>query len=204
MTLALTPLRAVVLLPPLIVGLLAFGSEGAAAAAKRDQQGRVCEVRGTSDSKPCKRRGKKAPRTTMTLVKGLQRQIDELARSVERLEQEAAARQTTIDGLTELLRGVTRTQVEGRDLLRFSAMNVQIVNGEGDTAVTNGLGNLIVGYDADVGATDGPDDRDGSHNIVVGDEHTYTGCTVSRTSASWTFHSRSASTSTTSRTPTLG
>lgn len=56
--------------------------------------------------------------------------------------------------------------------------NVKIVNGTGATdGSPNGLGNLILGYDLenrpDVG--DGPDDRTGSHNLVVGDEHTYAG-----------------------------
>ena len=174
--LALIPLRAVWLLPPLVAGCLALASAAAATApSKRDQRYSACEVRATDGKQPCTRSGKKGPRTTKGLVKGLQRQLDRLAGRVEQLEQEAALRQTTIDELSELLRGVTRTEVDGGDLLRFSAMNVQIVNGEGDTAAANGLGNLIVGYNADVSEVDGPDDRLGSHNLVVGDEHTYAG-----------------------------
>lgn len=49
-------------------------------------------------------------------------------------------------------------------------MNLQVINGEGATADTaNGLGNLIVGYNED---TDVPSDRSGSHNLVVGEDHT--------------------------------
>jgi hypothetical protein len=43
---------------------------------------------------------------------------------------------------------------------------VHIVDGTGDTdGPVNGLGNLIVGYDADFGDT-----RTGSHNLVLGDD----------------------------------
>ncbi len=54
----------------------------------------------------------------------------------------------------------------------FEAVNVMVVNGTGTTAgVTNGLGNLIVGYDEFFG---GPDDnKGGSHNLVVGPAHNY-------------------------------
>jgi hypothetical protein len=59
---------------------------------------------------------------------------------------------------------------EGR-VLRFSAVNVQVVDGSGDTdGDTNGLGNLIVGYNEDA---ESARDRSGSHNLVVGSEHTF-------------------------------
>ncbi|MCP3919120.1 MAG: hypothetical protein GY711_26555 [bacterium] len=66
--------------------------------------------------------------------------------------------------------------------LRISNVNVQIVNGVGATngvpdlpnqTVTNGLGNLIVGYN-ELGNPDG-DERTGSHNLIVGARHTCTG-----------------------------
>ena len=54
----------------------------------------------------------------------------------------------------------------------FSGVNVQVVNGAGTTDTTNGLGNLIVGYNATpAGLLDGM--RDGSHNIIIGDGHEY-------------------------------
>jgi hypothetical protein len=57
------------------------------------------------------------------------------------------------------------------NLLSFSGMNVQVVDGSGDTdGAINGLGNLIVGYDEN----DGGDSKTGSHNIIVGVNHTYT------------------------------
>jgi hypothetical protein len=64
-----------------------------------------------------------------------------------------------------LLEGVSR---EG-DTIILSRVNLQIVNGTGSTdGETNGLGNLIVGYNEPQG-TEYP----GSHNIVVGKGHNY-------------------------------
>jgi hypothetical protein len=56
------------------------------------------------------------------------------------------------------------------NLLRVTGANVQILDGSGDTHGTvNGLGNLILGYNG------GAQTRSGSHNLVIGDSHTYTG-----------------------------
>ena len=49
--------------------------------------------------------------------------------------------------------------------LRISGLNVQIVNGEGATASTNALGNLILGYNEPSQETAR---RTGSHNLVLG------------------------------------
>lgn len=56
--------------------------------------------------------------------------------------------------------------------IRFSGVNVQIVNGTGNTDKKNSLGNLIVGYQ-EQRSTPEPNDRTGSHNIVVGREQNY-------------------------------
>ena len=77
---------------------------------------------------------------------------------------------------------------------RFTGVNVQVVNGAGQTTV-NGLGNLIVGYNEEYvrlfdfcsdGAYDNQSDcesngdywagsfKSGSHNLVVGSGHSYT------------------------------
>lgn len=53
--------------------------------------------------------------------------------------------------------------------LVISGVNVQVVNGLGATATTNGLGNLIVGYD-ELGL---PADHTGSHNFVGGSQNRY-------------------------------
>ena len=59
----------------------------------------------------------------------------------------------------------------------FSGANVYIQSGSGstddgygDTGTLYGLGNLVIGYDED----DGGDSKTGSHNLVIGAEHTYT------------------------------
>lgn len=62
--------------------------------------------------------------------------------------------------------------LDGQPTVRFTGVNVQLVDGSGDTTgVTNGRGNLIIGYNEDAGEDEL---RGGSHNIVVGTEHTYT------------------------------
>lgn len=53
--------------------------------------------------------------------------------------------------------------------VRFYGVNVKITNGAGQTDSINGVGNLIVGYDLDSGSNN----KTGSHNLVVGDMHTY-------------------------------
>ncbi len=66
--------------------------------------------------------------------------------------------------------------------IRFTGVNVQIVNGLGATngnpadpgsivGTVNGLGNLIVGYNEQVFFNE---DHTGSHNIVVGTDNDYT------------------------------
>ncbi len=52
----------------------------------------------------------------------------------------------------------------------FEGVNVHVRSGSGATDGTlNGLGNLLVGYNERLGG----EDRSGSHNFVVGREHTY-------------------------------
>ncbi len=58
------------------------------------------------------------------------------------------------------------------DEVTFSGCNVNIVNGWGNTGATNGLGNLVIGYNDD-NEFPAPKDRSGSHNLVIGDDHTY-------------------------------
>jgi len=62
-----------------------------------------------------------------------------------------------------------------RKTIRFSGVNVQIVNGEGSTGSINGTGNLIVGYQElrALNEFEPVNDRTGSHNIIVGSKHNY-------------------------------
>ncbi len=52
--------------------------------------------------------------------------------------------------------------IGGKPTIQFSGVNVQIVNGEGNTATTNGAGNLVIGYDEE------PYAQTGSHNLALG------------------------------------
>ena len=90
------------------------------------------------------------------------------------LEAENAELRDEVDDLNALLADITRAEVDGNDTLTFSGMNLQLVNGEGETDTTNGLGNLIVGYNGDH-ITLGTPDRTGSHSVVVGDGHDWSG-----------------------------
>jgi hypothetical protein len=54
----------------------------------------------------------------------------------------------------------------------ISGANLRIVNGLGATGTTNGLGNLIVGYNEPRGGGF-PDTRTGSHTVVVGMQHNF-------------------------------
>ncbi len=102
-----------------------------------------------------------------------------------------AALEERIAELESILKGVTRLKdpVTEQPTIRFSGVNVQIVNGleytngidnDRDTYGTvNGLGNLIVGYnegrydDNWTTTVDDTNDRTGSHNIIVGSWNSY-------------------------------
>jgi len=59
-----------------------------------------------------------------------------------------------------------------RNIVYVADANLHIRDGSGGTdGSTNGLGNLIIGYDED----DGADDKSGSHNIILGEDHSYSG-----------------------------
>ena len=61
----------------------------------------------------------------------------------------------------------------------FRGCNVHVQNGSGSTNSSNGVGNLIIGYNEDDVLIDSDDDtyganaRGGSHNVVIGPEHSY-------------------------------
>jgi hypothetical protein len=97
---------------------------------------------------------------------------------------------------------VTLQNVNGQPTIRITHANLQIVNGEDNTDVTNGTGNLIVGYNearpdtealecsvgfdtvggipvrsqpecVALGGAWGLNHRSGSHNVVIGARHNY-------------------------------
>lgn len=74
-----------------------------------------------------------------------------------------ASLEAEVKRLSELLKDVSRTN----EALVLANMNLQIINGSGNTESANGKGNLIVGYNA------GGNAKTGSHNIIVGNKNSY-------------------------------
>ncbi len=103
-------------------------------------------------------------------VNGFDARVDALQARIEELEALVATLEARIvPDLATYLRIGTHN---GQPAALFEAVNVMVVNGTGTTAgATNGLGNLIVGYDEFGGNP--RDNKSGSHNFVVGTEHSY-------------------------------
>jgi hypothetical protein len=60
--------------------------------------------------------------------------------------------------------------VGGKPTIEFSGVNVQVVDGAGETDTTNGEGNLVIGYDENYEKHS----QTGSHNLILGFEQTFT------------------------------
>ena len=82
------------------------------------------------------------------------------------VEEQGYSAGSGIEGLEEYL-----SVDETNKTILISGANLQVVSGEGSTdAPVNGTGNIIIGYDEE--AFSGSY-KSGSHNLVVGDAHTY-------------------------------
>ncbi len=103
-------------------------------------------------------------------VNGFDARVDALQARIEELEALVATPAARIvPNLATYLRIGTHN---GQPAALSEGVNVMVVNGTGTTAgATNGLGNLIVGYDEFGGNP--RDNKSGSHNFVVGTEHSY-------------------------------
>ncbi|MBI5279315.1 MAG: hypothetical protein HY854_22980 [Burkholderiales bacterium] len=66
---------------------------------------------------------------------------------------------------------VTVTTAAGKTRVRFNAVNLQVVNGLGATDTTNGVGNVIIGYDE----ASPTSEKTASHSLVLGRENSYSG-----------------------------
>jgi hypothetical protein len=99
------------------------------------------------------------------------------------LNTESTALEAQLTPLEEKLAKVSIQQIEGRYSIVIDGANVYIRNGSGATngkpddplgtgGFVNGLGNLIVGYNEH---REDDNFRYGSHNIVVGQGHNYSG-----------------------------
>lgn len=80
--------------------------------------------------------------------------IDDTEARLQHLEMLVTKQQLVIQSLRNDLSNmvaindyVTLETVHGRPTVRFNAINLQVVNGTGETEVANGVGNIVIGYD---------------------------------------------------------
>jgi len=100
-------------------------------------------------------------------LKQVQESNDALHRELEAVHLQLAAMKGS-----QAFKGETcKTHIEG-DNFYFTGCNVHVLNGEGATNTTNGVGNIIVGYNEFTSYYGRL--RTGSHVIVVGSDHEYT------------------------------
>jgi prefoldin subunit 5 len=103
--------------------------------------------------------------TANTAIGTLQNQVTTANTAIGSLQSQATTANNNIASLQSLLKGVSRApDANGYDTLIFSGVNLQVVNGTGSESTTNGLGNLIVGYEDNISSYA----RTGSHNLVTG------------------------------------
>ena len=81
-----------------------------------------------------------------------------------------ATNTSAIAALPALSACMDTVSVSGQDVddVVFRGCNVHVQNGEGSTDSSNGVGNLIIGYNEEE-----DDLRSGSHNVVIGPYHSY-------------------------------
>jgi hypothetical protein len=110
-------------------------------------------------------------------IAALQATVSDQADTITALQATVSDQAGEVSSLQTLLEGVSRgDDAQGRDTLLFAGMNLQVVNGTGTTyGEPNGVGNLLVGYDAERPSWEGGSDKSGSHYLVVGDAHNFTG-----------------------------
>jgi len=124
-----------------------------------------------------------------------------LQTSVATLTASNATLQSQLTNITPLNGVMSLSSIGGMPTVRFTNVNVQVINGQGSTATSNGTGNLLIGYDAvrttgtsicslgtnpttlahvtdqpsctAAGGTWALNHKSGSHNLIVGDRHNY-------------------------------
>ena len=106
--------------------------------------------------------------------------LDDLEAKVATLETALADERVVRQRVDQILAGVIIQLLDGLqhfsrvgDDIYITGANLHIVNGTGNTATTNGVGNLIVGYNEERNFPGAVNDRTGSHMLVVGKENNY-------------------------------
>lgn len=114
---------------------------------------------------------------TITNEQALQATNDALQAEVGALQSEVDTLQSDLGALQAVFAGVSRQSDSrnGHTSIVFDGVNLQVTNGSGSTTTDNGLGNLIVGYNTWPFTEDDDIVREGSHNLIVGDNHQYLG-----------------------------
>jgi hypothetical protein len=153
------------------------------------------------DLNPPKKLGGK-PRKLKPQLQLVETALENYAKNIKALEAALTAAETRIRSLETRQQGGNGLTEEDAEILshmslvflpdgeggftktlRFTGVNIQIVNGLGatngnpadpgpDHAFINGVGNLIVGYNEQILSTA---NRTGSHNVIVGTGHDYVG-----------------------------
>ncbi len=103
-------------------------------------------------------------------VRRLEARVRSAEGRIQTLETDLQDAEARIEALEPLLTCLTYD--EAAQTLRVEACNLQVMNGLGETDSANALGNLVIGYNEARGG--GPDDRAGSHMLVIGSGHHYT------------------------------
>jgi hypothetical protein len=94
-------------------------------------------------------------------------QVTTLTSEVNTLTGEVKTLKSQVSSLKQTLVGVSHTTVNGEPTLLLSGENLQVVNGTGSEETTNGVGNVIVGYNETPGI------QTGSHNLVIGNGQSF-------------------------------
>ena len=134
---------------------------------------------------------------TRPSIVALQAQVDGMQSTIDSQQSQITLLQNAL--ATDSIPGIAGylamdTTVPSRPTLRLSGANLQIANGLGGTDTLNGLGNVIIGYDENrpvgtppecsTGVVQNPnnctgvwavDQKGGSHNLVIGPNHNYSG-----------------------------
>jgi len=99
-------------------------------------------------------------------INALEARIEALEEAMKDLEATLAALEASISVVTTKLEHFSRTG----DEVVIEGANLHVRNGSGSTDTTNGLGNVIIGYNENGGPAP---DRSGSHNLVMGEANGY-------------------------------
>lgn len=152
--------------------------------------GETLEPRAELTSVPYALRAASASSLNGMSAEALVDELDELKAELEALREEQDnyitssdlddalenyASKSSVEALEEKTAPMTRQTLDEEDSIVFEGVNIHLRNGSSDekTQSTNGVGNLIIGYNEHRGQTT-PSERSGSHNLVVGQGHSWT------------------------------